>query len=81
MSGSSHGKRIRRLKRKIRKQAKQHAESCKEKDREIQELKLTKRHHSYVFRDALRFIYSPYGEGSMYYSSWDKEEADGFCNR
>ena len=38
---------------------KQHAQSYKEKNRQIEELKLRERHHSYIFGDAIRFIYNP----------------------
>ena len=38
MGGSKVQKKISNLKRKIRQQASKHAHSCKEKDREIQEL-------------------------------------------
>lgn len=38
---------------------KQHAQSYKEKNRQIEELKLRERHHSYIFGDAIQFIYNP----------------------
>ena len=52
MAGSSHGKKVRRLKRKIRQQASKHAQDVERYQKEIQELK---------FRDALQHIYNPYG--------------------
>ena len=79
MGGSKAQKKISNLKRKIRQQASKHVHSCKEKDLEIQELKLRERHHDIIFRDALRYIYHPYGnQRCIYYTNWDKEVADGF---
>ena len=79
MAGSSHGKKVRRLKRKIRQQASKHAQDVERYQKEIQELKLRERHHDIIFRDALRHIYHPYGnERCIYYTNWDKEIADGF---
>ena len=79
MGGSKAQKKISNLKRKIRQQASKHVHSCKEKDLEIQELKLRERHHDIIFRDALRYIYHPYGnQRCSYYTNWDKEVADGF---
>ena len=47
--------------------------------KEIQGLKLRERHHDIIFRDALRYIYHPYGnERCIYCTNWDKEIADGF---
>ena len=56
MGGSSHGKKVRRLKRKIRQQASKHAQDVERYQKEIQELKLRERHHDIIFRDALRYI-------------------------
>ena len=79
MGGSSHGKKVRRLQRKIRQQASKHAQDVERYQKEIQELKLRERHHDIIFRDALRYIYHPYGnERCIYYTNWDKEIADGF---
>ena len=62
MGGSSHGKKIRRLKRKIRQQASKHAQDVERYQKEIQELKLRERHHDIVLRHALRHTYHPYGK-------------------
>ena len=79
MGGSSHGKKVRRLKRKIRQQASKHAQDVERYQKETQGLKLRERHHDIIFRDALRHIYHPYGnERCIYYTNWDKEIADGF---
>ena len=60
MAGSSHGKKVRRLKRKIRQQASKHAQDVERYQKEIQELKLWERYHDIIFRDALQHIYNSY---------------------
>ena len=79
MAGSSHVKKIRCLKRKIRLQASEHAQDIEKYKTIIEDLKLRERYRELVFYAALHHIYEPTGmrQGWVYGASWDKEIAAG----
>ena len=61
MVGSSCLKKIRRLKRKIRLQASEHAQDIEKYKAMIDEMKLRERHRELVFYSALHHIHEPTG--------------------
>ena len=79
MVGSSCLKKIRRLKRKIRLQASEHAQDIEKYKAKIDEIKLRERHRELVFYAALNHIHEPLGmrNGWVCGDTWDKEIAAG----